>query len=49
MYIPNNDAQNYLCCRLQLVFETFGHSTYKQTNQNSIRVPKDVKSTDKKT
>ena len=27
IYIPNNDAQNYPFCRLQLVVETFGHST----------------------
>ena len=27
MYIPNDDTQNYLFCRLQLVVETFGNST----------------------
>ena len=36
MYIPNDDTQNYQFCRLQLVDETFGHSTY----QNSIKVIK---------
>ena len=28
MYIPNDDTQYYSFCRLQLVVETFGHSTY---------------------
>ena len=27
MIIPNDDTQNYPFYRLQLVFETFGHST----------------------
>ena len=27
IYIPNDDAQNYPFCRLQLVVETFEHST----------------------
>ena len=27
MYIPNDDTQNYLFCRLKLVVETFKHST----------------------
>ena len=27
MYIPNDNTQNYLFCRLQLVVETFGHAT----------------------
>ena len=27
MYIPDDDTQNYPFCRLQLVIETFGHST----------------------
>ena len=26
-YIPNDDTQNYPFCRLQLVVESFGHST----------------------
>ena len=25
MYSPNDDTQNYLFCRLQLMVETFGH------------------------
>ena len=45
MYIPNNDAQNYPFCRLQLVVETFEHAKNKPTNQNSIIVPKFVKPT----
>ena len=32
MYIPNDDTQNYPYCRIQLVAETFGHST-KWINQ----------------
>ena len=27
MYVPNDDTQNFLFCRLQLGIETFGHST----------------------
>ena len=27
MHIPNNNTQIYPLCRLQLVVETFGHST----------------------
>ena len=27
MYIPNEDTQNYLLCRLKLVVETFEHLT----------------------
>ena len=27
IYIPNDDIQNYPFCRLQLVVETFVHST----------------------
>ena len=27
MYIPNSNTQKYPSCRLQLVVETFGHST----------------------
>ena len=48
-YIPNDDTQNHSFCRLQLVVETFGYSTYEPTNQNSIKVPKVVKPTNKKT
>ena len=38
-YIPNDDTHEYPFRRLQLVVETFGHST---------KVPKVVKPTDKK-
>ena len=35
MYISNNDIQNYLFCRLQLLVETFGHSTLS-TNESKF-------------
>ena len=41
MYIPNEDTQNSLFCRLQVLVETFG--------QASLKVPKVVKPTNKKT
>ena len=47
IYIPNDYTQNYFFCRLQLVVETFGHSTYEPTNQNSMKVPKVVETTNK--
>ena len=40
-------TQNYQFCRLQLVAETFGHSTNEETYQNSIKVPKNVKQPNK--
>ena len=40
IYIPNNDTQNYLFCRLQLMVEMFEHWTNEQTNQNSLESPK---------
>ena len=49
MYIHNNYAQNSLFYKLQLVIETFGHSTNKPTNQNSIKVPQIIMPTNKKT
>ena len=48
MYIPNEDTQNYPFCRLQLVVETFGHSTSEPNNLNSTKVPKVVKPSNKK-
>ena len=42
MYIPNDKTQNYPFCRLQLVLDA-------PTNQNSIKVPKVVNPTNKKT
>ena len=48
MYIPNDDTQNYHFCRIKLMVATFEHST-KLTNQSKfIKVPKDVKPTNKK-
>ena len=47
IYISNDDTQNYLFCRLQLVVKTFGLN--KPTKQNSIKVPKVFKPTNKKT
>ena len=49
MYIPNDDTLNYHICRLQLVVKTFRHSINEPTNKNLIKVPKVVKSTNKKT
>ena len=48
-YIPNDNTENYPFCRLKLKVKTFGHSINKPTNQNSIKVPKLVKPTNKKT
>ncbi len=48
MYSPNDDAQNYAFCRLQLVVKTFGHLTYEPTNHILIKLPKVVKPTNKK-
>ena len=49
MYIPNDDIQNYRFCRLRIVGEIFGHQPNEPTNQNSIKGPKVVKPTEKKT
>ena len=49
MYISNDETQNYPFSRLQLVVETFGHSTYDPINQKSIKVPKVVEPKNKKT
>ena len=35
MYISYDGTQNYRFCKLQLVVETFGHSTYG-TNQSEF-------------
>ena len=45
MYIPKDDTQNYPFWILQLVVETLGHSSNEPTNQNSLKVPKVVSST----
>ena len=49
MYIPNDDTQNYPICRLKLVVETLDTQLNEPTNQNTIKVPKVVKPTNKKT
>ena len=52
MYIPNDDTQNYPICRLQLVVETLYtqlNENEPTTNQNTIKVHKVVKPTNKKT
>ena len=46
MYIPNDDVQNYPVCRLQLVFETFEHSTNKPIKL--VKAFKVIKPTNKK-
>ena len=50
MYVSKDYTQNYPFCILQLVVETFAYATYwiEPTKQNSIEVPKVVKSTNKK-
>ena len=35
MYIPSDDKQNYLLCKLKLMVETFGYST-KRTNKSKF-------------
>ena len=44
LYSPNDETQNFPLCRLQLVLEI-----YAPINQNSIKEPKVVKLTNKKT
>ena len=46
--IPNNDTQSFPFYKLQLLVKTFEHSTYKSTNQNSLKVHKVVELTNKK-
>ena len=48
MHIPNDDTQNYFFCRLKFVVETSEHQLHKPTNQNSVKVPEVVKTTNKK-
>ena len=47
IYIPNDDTQNYPFYRLQLLVKTFGLN--ESTNQNSIKISKVDKLTNKKT
>ena len=49
MEVPSDNTHKYYICRLLLVVETFGYSTYEPTNQNSIKVPKVVNPTNNKT
>ena len=46
MYIPNDDTQNSLFCRVQLLVETFGHW---MNQSNSLKDPKVVQPTNEKT
>ena len=48
MYIPNDDTQKYPFCRLQWL-KRLDTQLNKQTNQNSLKVLKVVKTTNKKT
>ena len=43
MYIPNDDAQNYPFCRLQIVGETFEQSISWTNQSKFIKVSKVVK------
>ena len=49
MYIHNYDTQNYTFIRLQLVAKHLDTRLIALTNQNSIKFPKVVKPTNKKT
>ena len=49
MNIPINDTQIYPFFRLHLKVERFGHLTHYSSNQNSMKAPKVVESTNKKT
>ena len=44
MYMPNNDIQNSLFCKLQSLVEILDTQLYEPKNQNSLEVPKVVKS-----
>ena len=48
LYIPKDNTQNYTY-GLQLVVKTLNTQLYDPTNQNLMKVPKVVKSTNKKT
>ena len=47
--IPNDNIQNYPFFRLQLVFGIFDTQPNEPINQNSVKVPKVVQPTYKKT
>ena len=48
MYIPNVNTQNYPFCRLQLGVKRLDTQLNKPTNQNPLKVPKVVMTTNKK-
>ena len=48
MYMPNDDTINNPFCRLQLVVETFGHLIFWTNQWKLNKVPKVIKSTNKK-
>ena len=47
MKIPTDDTQNYTFCRLKLVVKS--ENVWTLNNQNSMKVPKVVRPTNKKT
>ncbi len=49
MYIPKDYTQNYPFFKLQLVVETMNTQLNEPTNQNLIKVPKVLETTNKKT
>ena len=49
MYISNVNTQIYPLCRVHLVVDTKDTQLNKPTNQDSLKVPKVVKATNKKT
>ena len=48
IFIPNDDTQNSLFCKLQLL-KRLDTQLHESANQNSLKVPKVDKSTNKKT
>ena len=49
MYITNDYTQNYPFCRIQLLVKSLDTQIVETTNQNSIKIPKVFKPTNKKT
>ena len=49
IYILNEDKQNYPSCTLKFMIKWFKTHLNETNNQNSIKVPKVVESTNKKT
>ena len=48
-YVPNNGTKSYPICRLHLVVGCLDTQPNKPTNQNSIKITKVIKQTNKKT